>query len=36
LDQQAVRDLGTTMRTRNLPLFGAPDMNKSLEELYFD
>jgi L-fuculose-phosphate aldolase len=36
LDQQSVRDLGNTMRTRSLPLFGAPDVNKSLEELYFD
>jgi L-fuculose-phosphate aldolase len=36
LDRQAVRDLGNTMRTRNLPLFGVPDVNKSLEELYFD
>jgi L-fuculose-phosphate aldolase len=36
LDQQAVCDLGNTMRTRNLPLFGAPGVNKSLEDLYFD
>jgi len=36
LNQQAVCDLGTTMRTRSLPLFGAPGVNKSLEELYFD
>ena len=36
LSQQAVCDLGNTMRTRNLPLFGAPDVNKSLEDLYFD
>jgi L-fuculose-phosphate aldolase len=36
LDRQAVRDLGNTMRTRDLPLFGAPGVNKSLEELYFD
>jgi hypothetical protein len=36
LDRQAVCDLGNTMRTRNLPLFGAPDVNKSLEDLYFD
>jgi L-fuculose-phosphate aldolase len=36
LDQQAVCDLGNTMRTRSLPLFGAPNVNKSLEELYFD
>jgi len=36
LSRQAVRDLGTTMRTRNLPLFGALGVNKSLEDLYFD
>jgi len=36
LDRQAVYDLGATMRTRSLPLFGATDVNKSLEELYFD
>jgi L-fuculose-phosphate aldolase len=35
LDRQAVRDLSNTMRTRNLPLFGAPGVNKSLEDLYF-
>ncbi len=36
LDRQAVCDLGNTMQTRSLPLFGAPGVNKSLEELYFD
>ena len=35
LDREAVRDLSYTMRTRDLPLFGAPGVNKSLEELYF-
>jgi L-fuculose-phosphate aldolase len=35
LDRAAVRDLGNTMRTRNLPLLGAPGVNQSLEELYF-
>lgn len=35
LKQQDVRDLGNTMRTRGLPLFGAPGMNQSLEDLYF-
>lgn len=35
LQQQDVRDLGNTMRTRGLPLFGAPGMNQSLEDLYF-
>jgi L-fuculose-phosphate aldolase len=36
LDRQSVRDLNNTMRTRNLPLIGAPGVNRSLEELYFD
>jgi L-fuculose-phosphate aldolase len=36
LDQQAVRDLSNTMKTRNLPLMGAPGANRSLEELYFE
>lgn len=35
LDRQAVRDLSNTMRTRSLPLMGAPGVNRSLEELYF-
>jgi L-fuculose-phosphate aldolase len=35
LDREAVRDLSNTMRTRGLPLFGAPGVNKSLEDLYF-
>jgi L-fuculose-phosphate aldolase len=35
LSRQAVRDLSNTMHTRNLPLFGAPDINASLEDLYF-
>ena len=35
LDRAAVRDLSNTMRTRDLPLFGAPGVNKSLEVLYF-
>lgn len=35
LDQPAVHDLGNTMKTRNLPLMGAPGVNRSLEELYF-
>ena len=35
LDRQAVRNLGNTMRTRNLPLVGAPETNVSLEDLYF-
>jgi L-fuculose-phosphate aldolase len=36
LDRQAVRDLGNTMKTRSLPLMGAPGVNRSLEDLYFD
>lgn len=36
LDRQAVRDLGNTMRTRDLPLMGIPGANASLEALYFD
>jgi L-fuculose-phosphate aldolase len=35
LDRQAVRDLSNTMRTRGLPLFGAPGINAALEDLYF-
>ncbi len=35
LDRQAVRDLSNTMRTRSLPLMGAPGVNRSLEDLYF-
>ena len=35
LDRQAVRDLSRTMQTRGLPLFGAPGINASLEDLYF-
>ena len=35
LNRQAVRDLSNTMRTRDLPLFGAPGINSSLEDLYF-
>jgi L-fuculose-phosphate aldolase len=36
LSREDVRDLDTTMRTRNLPLFGAPGVNKSLVDLYFE
>lgn len=35
LDRLAVRDLSNTMKTRSLPLMGAPGVNRSLEELYF-
>jgi len=30
-----VRDLGNVMRTRSLPLYGAPGVNASLEAMYF-
>jgi L-fuculose-phosphate aldolase len=36
LDLPAVRDLNNTMKTRNLPMMGAPGVNRSLEELYFE
>ncbi|OGV37011.1 MAG: hypothetical protein A2X48_04145 [Lentisphaerae bacterium GWF2_49_21] len=35
LDKQAVKNLWNVMKTRNLPLFGAPGENKSLEDMYF-
>ena len=35
LDREAVRDLSNTMRVRGLPFFGAPGVNRSLEDLYF-
>jgi L-fuculose-phosphate aldolase len=35
LDRQAVQDLSNTMRTRDLPMFGAPGVNQSLVDLYF-
>jgi hypothetical protein len=34
LNREAVRDLSNTMRTLDLPLFGAPGVNKSMEDLY--
>lgn len=36
LDREAVHRLGNVMRTRNLPLFGAPGVNQALEDLYFN
>jgi L-fuculose-phosphate aldolase len=36
LDREAVVCLGNVMRTRDLPLFGAPGVNQSLEDMYFD
>lgn len=35
LDRRAVQDLENVMKTRSLPLFGAPGVNKSLVDLYF-
>lgn len=35
LYRAAVGDLSNTMRTRDIPLCGAPGVNKSLEDLYF-
>lgn len=35
ISREEVRRLGNTMRTRNLPLFGAPGVNQSLEDLYY-
>jgi hypothetical protein len=35
LDKKAVTNLGNVMRTRKLPLFGAPGVNKTLEDMYF-
>lgn len=35
LNRKAVRGLSEVMKERNLPLFGAPGVNKSLESLYF-
>lgn len=35
LDKKAVQYLGNVMKERNLPLFGAPDKYKSLEQIYF-
>jgi len=36
LSRENVRDLSHTMRTRNLPLTGAPGVNPSLEALFFE
>ena len=36
LDYEAVRRLGNVMRSRNLPLFGAPGVHENLEDLYFE
>jgi hypothetical protein len=34
LNREAVRNFSNTIRTLDLPLFGAPGVNKSLEDLY--
>jgi L-fuculose-phosphate aldolase len=36
LSRQDVVDLGQVMGQRDLPLFGAPGVNKALEDLYFN
>lgn len=35
LSREAIRDLDNVMKTRNCPMFGAPGVYESLEELYF-
>ncbi len=35
LSREDVRNLENTMRSRNLPMIGAPGVNKSLVDLYF-
>ena len=35
LDKKAVQELGNVMAERDLPLFGAAGVNKSLEDMYF-
>jgi L-fuculose-phosphate aldolase len=35
LSRDAVKDLSNVMITRDLPLFGAPGANESLESMYF-
>ncbi|MBN1402783.1 MAG: class II aldolase/adducin family protein [Anaerolineae bacterium] len=35
LSEEDVRNLENTMRTRNLPMFGAPGVNTSLVDVYF-
>jgi L-fuculose-phosphate aldolase len=35
LSRKAVRELSEVMHTRNLPLFGAPGANSSLERMFF-
>jgi L-fuculose-phosphate aldolase len=35
LDRKAIEGLSNVMSVRNLPLFGAPGVNKTLLEMYF-
>jgi hypothetical protein len=35
LSREDVRNLENTMRTRNLPMIGAPGANRSMVDLYF-
>ncbi|MBU8901917.1 MAG: class II aldolase/adducin family protein [Victivallales bacterium] len=35
LSKEALTNLGNVMKTRDLPLFGAPGINKTLEGMYF-
>jgi len=35
LSKEAVTNLGNVMKTRDLPLFGTPGVNKTLEGMYF-
>jgi hypothetical protein len=35
LTREDVQNLENTMRTRNLPMIGAPGVNKSMVDLYF-
>jgi hypothetical protein len=35
VDEEGVRKLGNVMKTRGLPLFGAPGVNKTLEGMYY-
>jgi hypothetical protein len=35
LEKDEVKNLANTMRTRSLPMFGAPGVNESLVDLYY-
>jgi hypothetical protein len=36
LTEKEVRDLDNVVKKRNSPMFGAPGVNNSLVDLYFD